>query len=66
MTGIFLGAELMMNHWRVHDMIAGHLADLARGTLRVVVDRTYLSERGGGGARVHGEPQGVRRVLLIP
>ena len=54
LTGIFLGAELLLNHQRVHTMIQRHLEDVARGALRVVVDRR------SGGARVHRESAGVR------
>ncbi|MBI3785937.1 MAG: zinc-binding alcohol dehydrogenase family protein, partial [Deltaproteobacteria bacterium] len=38
-TGIFLGAEMMLSYPRVHPMIGRHLADLARGALRVPIDR---------------------------
>jgi NADPH2:quinone reductase len=65
-TGIFLGAELMMNHRRVHDMIAGHLADLARGTLRVIVDRKFpLAEAAAAHAYMESR-QAFGRVLLVP
>src|SRR5262245_38744110 len=65
-AGIFLGAELMLNHARVHGMIAGHLSDLARGTLRVVVDREYpLADAAAAHAYVESR-QAFGRVLLIP
>jgi NADPH2:quinone reductase len=65
-TGIFLGAELMMNHPRVHGMIAGHLADLARGALRVIVDRTYpLSKAAAAHAYVESR-LAFGRVVLLP
>ena len=65
-TGIFLGAELMLNHARVHAMIAGHLADLARGTLRMAVDREYpLAEAAAAHAYVESR-QAFGRVLLVP
>lgn len=64
--GIFLGAELMMNHPRVHGMIAGHLADLARGALRVVIDRKYpLAEAAAAHAYVESR-RAFGRVLLVP
>ena len=65
-TGIFLGAELMLNHQRVHAMIAGHLADIARGALHVVVDRRYpLADAAAAHAYVESR-QAFGRVLLVP
>ena len=65
-TGIFLGAELMMHHPRVHGMIAGHLADIARGALRVIVDRTYpLSKAAAAHAYVESR-LAFGRVVLLP
>jgi NADPH2:quinone reductase len=65
-SGIFLGAELMLNHQRVHPMIAGHLADIARGALHVVVDRRYpLAEAAAAHAYVESR-QAFGRVLLVP
>lgn len=65
-TGIFLGAELMLSHERVHGMIARHLDDLARGELRVAIDREYpLSEAAAAHAFVESR-QAFGRVLLIP
>ena len=65
-SGIFLGAELMLNHQRVHAMIAGHLADIARGALHVVVDRRYpLAEAAAAHAYVESR-QAFGRVLLVP
>ena len=65
-TGVFLGAELMLNHARVHGLIAGHLADVARGTLRVVVDREYpLADAAAAHAYVESR-QAFGRVLLVP
>ena len=47
-------------------MIAGHLADIARGTLRVVVDREYpLAEAAAAHAYVESR-QAFGRVLLVP
>ncbi len=65
-TGIFFGAELVMNHSRVHPMVAGHLADIAEGTLKVVVDRTYpLADAAAAHAYIESR-QAFGRVLLIP
>ena len=40
-TGIFLGAELMLNYPRVYPMIARHFEDIARGELKVIIDREF-------------------------
>lgn len=65
-VGIFLGAELVMQHARVHRMIAGHLADLAAGRLQVLIDREYpLREAAAAHAYVESRAA-VGRVLLIP
>ena len=56
----------MLNHARVHAMIARHLADLARGTLRMAVDREYpLAEAAAAHAYVESR-QAFGRVLLVP
>jgi len=65
-TGIFLGAELMLNYQRVHHMIAGHLADLAAGTLRVVVDREYPLAQAAAAHAYMESRQAFGRVLLVP
>lgn len=65
-TGIFLGAELMLSYARVHPMIGRHLADVARGALRVPIDREYpLAEAAAAHAYVESR-QAFGRVLLIP
>jgi NADPH2:quinone reductase len=65
-VGIFLGAEMVLNHQRVHAMIAGHLADIAAGKLRVVIDREYpLKDAAAAHAYVESR-QAFGRVLLIP
>jgi NADPH2:quinone reductase len=65
LSGYFLGAELLSSR-RAHDMIAGHLESIARGDLRVVIDRRYpLSEA----AAAHGYVESRRafgRVVLVP
>jgi len=66
LTGIFLGAELMLNHRRVHPMIQRHLEDAARGALKVVVDRTFpLAEAAAAHAFIESR-QAFGRVVLIP
>jgi len=64
-SGYFLGAELFLGT-RAHAMIARHLADLASGELRVVVDRTYpLAEAAAAHAYIESR-QSFGRVLLAP
>ena len=55
-----------MNHARVHGMIAGHLADLARGSLRVIVDRKYPLKDAAAAHAYMESRQAFGRVLLIP
>lgn len=65
LVGYFLGAELFLGS-RAHDVIAGHLQDLAAGRLRVVIDRRYpLQEAGEAHAYIESR-QAFGRVLLIP
>jgi NADPH2:quinone reductase len=65
LSGYFLGAELLLSP-RPHAMIAGHLADIARGELKVVIDRTFpLSDAAGAHAYIESR-QAFGRVLLIP
>ena len=66
LTGIFLGAELVLNHGRVHPMIQRHLDDVARGALKIVVDRTFpLSDAAAAHALIESR-QAFGRVVLIP
>lgn len=66
LTGVFLGAEALMQPQRVRAMLDGLLRDLASGALQVVVDRTYpLAEAGAAHAFI--ESRGAfGRVVLIP
>ncbi|HXB37833.1 MAG TPA: zinc-binding alcohol dehydrogenase family protein [Acidimicrobiales bacterium] len=65
-SGYFMGAELLLAHERVHGMIARHLDDIARGELKVVIDRTFpLSDAAGAHAYIEGR-QAFGRVLLVP
>jgi len=64
LSGVFLGAELGTQ--RVHDNIARLLADVARGELEVVIDRTFpLAEAAAAHAYIESRAA-VGRVLLIP
>jgi len=66
LTGVFLGAELFLGGPRAHDLIASHIADVAAGRLRVVVDRTYpLADAAAAHAYIESR-QSFGRVVLIP
>ncbi len=63
-TGVYLGAEMTFNAARCRAMIEGLLADVARGNLKVMIDRTFpLSE--AAAAHSYIESRGAfGRVLL--
>ena len=65
LSGYFLGAELLLFP-RAHAMIARHLDDIAKGELKVVIDRTFpLSDAAGAHAYIESR-QAFGRVLLVP
>lgn len=65
LSGYFMGAELLLSP-RVHALIAGHLEAIARGELRVVIDRSYpLSDAASAHAYIESR-QSFGRVLLLP
>jgi len=64
LTGVFLGAEIITD--RVQQMIGQHIADVAKGELKVIVDRTFpLSDAAAAHAYLESR-QAFGRVLLIP
>ena len=64
LTGVFLGAEIATD--RVHDLIQSLVEDVARGNLKVVIDKTFaLSEAAAAHAYIESRAA-VGRVLLIP
>jgi NADPH2:quinone reductase len=65
LVGYFLGAELFLDP-RAHAMIARHLADIASGELRVVIDRRFRLEEAGEAHAYIESRQAFGRVLLIP
>jgi NADPH:quinone reductase len=65
LSGYFLGAELLF-YPRPHAMIARHLDDIARGELRVVIDRAFpLAEAAAAHAYIESR-QAFGRVVLTP
>jgi NADPH2:quinone reductase len=66
LTGVFLGMELAMRPERAYPMIARHLEDVARGELRVVIDRTYPLAQAAEAHAYLESRQAFGRVVLIP
>ena len=66
LIGVFLGAEMAMQHARVHPMIQRQIQGVERGDLRVQIDRTFpLAEAAKAHAFIESR-QAFGRVLLIP
>ncbi len=65
LVGYFLGAELFLGT-RAHAMIAGHLEDIAAGSLQVVIDRRFSLEQAGEAHAYIESRRAFGRVLLIP
>jgi NADPH2:quinone reductase len=64
LTGVFLGAEIVNE--RTREMIGRHIADVAAGNLRVVVDRTFpLADAAAAHAYIESRVA-VGRVVLVP
>jgi NADPH2:quinone reductase len=64
LTGVFLGAEMLFD--RARSNIARLVDDVARGDLRVLVDRTFpLAEAAAAHAYIESR-QAVGRVVLVP
>jgi NADPH2:quinone reductase len=65
LSGYFLGLEMLVST-RPHAMIVRHLAEIAAGELRVVIDRRFaLSEAAEAHAYIESR-RAFGRVLLIP
>jgi NADPH2:quinone reductase len=65
LVGYFLGAELFLGT-RAHAMIAGHLADVAAGSLQVVIDRRFALDEAGEAHAYIESRRAFGRVLLVP
>jgi NADPH2:quinone reductase len=65
-TGVFLGAEMMVDNARAHSMIERLLARAAGGDLRVVVDRTFPLAEAAEAHRYIESRRAFGRVLLVP
>ena len=64
LSGVFLGAEIGTE--RVYNNIARLIADVARGDLKVVIDKTFPLSEAAEAHRYIESRQAVGRVLLIP
>jgi len=65
LSGYYMGAELFLNP-RLHAMIATHLELIARGELRVVIDRVFDLEDAAAAHAYIESRQSFGRVLLAP
>jgi NADPH2:quinone reductase len=66
LTGVFFGAEVALATARVRPMLDQILADLAKGELRVVIDRRFpLAEAAAAHAYIESRAA-FGRVVLIP
>jgi NADPH:quinone reductase len=66
LTGVFLGAEMMIQPGRTHTLVADLLGRVASGELHVVIDRTYPLAEAADAHRYIESRQAFGRVLLIP
>jgi NADPH2:quinone reductase len=64
LSGVFLGAEITTD--RVYDNIARLIGDVAKGDLKVLIDRTFPLSEAAEAHRYIESRQAVGRVLLIP
>ena len=66
LRGVFLGGALLNEYPRVHAMISELIGRVARGELRVVIDRTFpLSEAAAAHAYIESR-QAFGRVVMTP
>jgi NADPH2:quinone reductase len=66
LTGVFFGAETMVQPERVRKLLDDLLRDIGKGELKVVVDRTYpLSEAAAAHAYIESRAA-FGRVVLVP
>lgn len=66
LTGVFLGAEAVLDPGRVHPMIARHLASIAAGELEVVVDSEFPLADAVEAHRRAESREAFGRVVMIP
>jgi NADPH2:quinone reductase len=64
LSGVFLGAEIATD--RVYNNIQRLIEDVAKGELKVIIDRTFKLSEAAEAHRYIESRQAVGRVLLIP
>jgi NADPH2:quinone reductase len=65
-TGVFFGGALMFEPQRGRPLVEGLIGDVANGSLKVVIDRTYpLSEAADAHAYIESR-QAFGRVVMVP
>jgi len=64
LSGVFLGAEIATD--RVYNIIQGLVDDVAKGELKVVIDRRFKLSEAADAHRYIESRQAVGRVLLVP
>ena len=65
-TGVFLGAEMMMSPDRTHSIVDGLVARVASGELQVVIDQTFPLAEAAEAHRYIESRRAFGRVLLVP
>ena len=65
-TGVFLGAEMGVDHRRTHAMIQSLINRVATGELLVVVDRTFPLADAAEAHRYIESRQAFGRVVMTP
>ncbi|HEY5626239.1 MAG TPA: zinc-binding dehydrogenase, partial [Dehalococcoidia bacterium] len=66
LTGVFFGASLMLDRARAYPMVQALIEDIARGDIKVVIDREFaLSDAAAAHAYIESR-QAFGRVLLVP
>jgi NADPH2:quinone reductase len=66
LTGVFLGAEMLLHPDRLVPMVARHLRDVVAGELQIIIDRAYpLAEAAAAHAYIESR-QAFGRVVLNP
>jgi NADPH2:quinone reductase len=65
-TGVFLGAEMVLNPERTHALVARLIERVASGELRVVIDRTFPLADAAEAHRYIESRKAFGRVLLVP
>ena len=64
LSGVFLGAEIFTD--RVRNNIQRHIDDAAKGTLKVLIDKTFALKDAAAAHEYIESRKAVGRVLLIP